>query len=192
MRRSNEKITDPLDMLKPGESRFRGAYALVILQPGDVLFRFARNSEAKYSDCWTDKETIKFIFQSYHDRLLKKSSDLNKKPNIKAQVYDKLAIAKSWNTLEYLVVVEIKKDLVAYEGIIEKQSFFQSIELDEHSDLRNVKMAGGGKQFITPRIRHYASKRDMSTIHRYMTDYEICKFDESSWYKRLVTAGYSL
>jgi hypothetical protein len=192
MRNYAGKITDPLDMLKPGENRFKALFAPVLLQPGDVLFRFARNREAKYSDCWTDKETIKQIFQSYHDRLIKKPSDSNKRPIIKAQVYNTLAIAKSWNSLEYLVVVEIKKDLIAYEGLIEEQSFFQSIELDENSDLRKVKMAGGGRQYIIPRIRHYASKRDMITLHRYMTDYEICRFDQSSWYKRLVTAGYSL
>jgi hypothetical protein len=192
MRRYSGNITNTHDMLKRDESRFRGSFAPVILQPGDYLFRFARNREAKYSDCWTDKETIKHIFQSYHDRLLKKPAEVNKKSTIKAQVYNTLAIAKSWNTLEYLVVVEIKKDLIAYEGIIEQQSFFQSIDLDEHSQLRDVKMTGGGRQFITPRIRHYASKRDVATIHRYMTDYEICKFDKSSWYKRLVTAGYTL
>ena len=192
MRIYSEKITDTLDILKPDESRFKGTFTPVLLQPGDLLFRFAKNREAKYSDCWTDKETLKQIFQAYHDRLRKKPSVLNKRPMVKAQAYNVLAIAKSWNNLEHLLVVKIKKDLIAYEGTIKEQSFFQNIDIDEHSDLRKIKMAGGGKQFITPRIKHYASKRDMATIHHYMTDYEICKFDESSWYKRLVSGGYFL
>lgn len=188
MKNFNGKISDPLDALNSEQQgTFKDGSGIVILQPGDLLFRFCSHTGAKYSDCWTDKETIKVIFQRYIERMEQFPSK-NKNAVIKSQVHDVLAIAKIWSKLEYLLVVEIKKDLIAYRGNIREQSFFQSI--DQSSPLRQIKVLGvGGWQYVIPRIKNYSRANDTGSIHQYMVDAEMKKFTESSWYKRIVLAG---
>ena len=180
-------ITDQLT--DQNKISFRGAYTQVLLQPGDMIFRFCSHTQAKYSDCWTNKETLKLIFQSYHERNAENPFG-NKKIQVRAQAFNVLAVAKSWSSLEYLLAAEVKKDLIAYKGQIEKQSFFQDVEAD--AGLRKVILYGGGTQYVIPRIKHYARKKDYIAIHQYLHDVELVKFIESSWYKRLVTGGHFL
>lgn len=189
----NPTLNDMFDILDAmtDENRksFHSGYTETVLKPGTVLFRFCSHHEAKYSDCWTDKETLKLIFHSYHVR----NSDRpfgNKRALVRAQTFNLLGVAKSWSSLEYLLTAKIKKDLVAYEGIIEKQSFFQDV--DDSSDLKNITVRGGGIQYITPRIKRYARAKNLSSIHQYIVDMEFVRFTESSWYKRLVDGGHHL
>jgi hypothetical protein len=184
-------ITDPLDKLNSDqEGTFKDGSGIIVLQKGDLLFRFCSHIGAKYSDCWTDKETIKTIFQLYIQRI-KQSSDKNKNAVIKSLVYDVLGIAKTWSKLEFLLVVEIKKNLIAYEGSIREQSFFQSV--DQSSPLRAIKVSGtGGRQYLIPKIKNYSKDNDSNSIHQFMVDAEMKKFTESSWYKRFVMAGHTI
>ncbi len=187
MKNFSNAITDPLDNLNNSqEGTFKNGYGIILLQQGDLLFRFCSHIGAKYSDCWTDKNTIKTIFQQYNQRM-KQSPNKNKNAVIKSQVHDVLGIAKSWSKLEYLLVVEIKKDLIAYKGSIREQSFFQSV--DQGSPLRQIKVSGnGGRQYLIPRIKNYSKNNDSNAIHQYMRDAEMKRFIESSWYKRIVMA----
>jgi len=184
---------------------FRGTFAdtpkLTVLRQGERIFRFVQFNakEAKYGAFWFDKKTMQEIFKKYNDRVLFKLNDHNamfnatlsfKKVIIKGQIYNELAIAKSWNTLRYLLEVEVKRDLVAYVGKTSAQSFFQDKSLSQNSDLRKIVLEGGGKQYVIPRIGNLKAKSNYGEINQtYLRDIEFKLFDETSWYKRFVIGG---
>jgi len=171
---------------------------LIVLKKGDRLFRFVQynGKEVKYGLFWFNKKSIEELFVKYHQRVLFKLKDYNaifnatlsyKKVVIKGQVYNEFAIAKSWNTLRYLLEVEVKKDLVAYVGSTSPQSFFQDKNLSQNSDLRKIILEGGGKQYVIPRIGNLKSRNNYGEINQiYLRDVEFKLFDETSWYKRFV------
>jgi len=187
----------PIELIKT----FADTPKLTILKQGDRLFRFVQfnGKEAKYGAFWFDKRTMQEIFKKYNDRVLFKLNDYNavfnatlsyKKVTIKGQIYNELAIAKCWNTLRYLLEVEVKKDIVAYVGKTSAQSFFQDKNLSKNSDLRKIVLEGGGKQYVIPRIGSLKVKSNYGEINQsYMRDIEFKLFDESSWFKRFVSGG---
>ena len=172
-----------------------------LLRKGDRIFRFVQynGNEVKYGLFWFDKKTMQELFIKYHQRVLFKLNDYNsifnatesyKKVVIKGQVYNELAIAKSWNSLRYLLEVEVKKDLVAYSGKTSAQSFFQDKSLSQNSDLRKIIVEGGGKQYVIPRIGSLKAKSNFGEINQiYLRDVEFKLFDQTSWYKRFVLGG---
>ena len=182
-------------------STFAVTPQLIVLKKGDRLFRFVQynNKEVKYGLFWFDKKSIEELFVKYHQRVLFKLKDYNsiynatlsyKKVVIKGQVYNEFAIAKSWNTLRYLLEVEVKKDLIAYIGNTSSQSFFQDKNLSQNSDLRKIIVEGGGRQYVIPRIGNLKSRNNYGEInHTYLRDIEFKLFDETSWYKRFVIGG---
>src|SRR6478735_1462228 len=116
MKAAPDNTTDVIDLMSDqNKISFYGTYSQVLLQPGDIIFRFCSNTEAKYSDCWTNKETLKLIFHAYHERNAENPMG-NKNIQARAQVFNVLAVAKTWSSLEYLLAAEVKKELIAYKG----------------------------------------------------------------------------
>lgn len=92
------------------------AYTQIKLSKGDIIWRFGSQKEYRiFSDFWIDGETMSKIMRSLHHS--QNFSQGFKKENIR----NSLNILEPWNKLNWRCKVQLKKEVIAYKGVVGTQ-----------------------------------------------------------------------
>ncbi len=146
-------------------STFIGPIQTTLLSPGFILWRFVSDQKRnRFSDCWVDPETMKFIMQIFH------STGNFSEAYKKEVIMNHLGILEEWSKLSWRVQIILKKEVIAYVGEIETQKRFSDVKNEfafgGPGTIKKVTETRLGRlvQYVIPRFKGLPDNNDWADL----------------------------